>query len=285
MEFESCGAILRGWLYRADGPEPSPAVVMAHGLSGVKEMFLDDYAEAFAAAGLTTLAYDHFGFGSSEGEPRQSPDPAIQMQGYRDAIAWLGADPRVDASRFGLWGSSFSGGEVITLASEDLPIGCAVAQVPHLGEGGPELSPATLAEVFRAIEEGRRDATVPAVRAETDGVGVMFDDQASEWFERVAAERAPNWRNELLVSGLANGASHRPIECLGQARVPLLLVVATEDRLTPPRPAVAVAAGNPLVTVVEIPGGHFDAYQSGFAASCGAAVDFIGRQLQPGQPH
>ena len=64
---------------------------MAHGLSAVKEMFLDVYAEACAGAGLTTLVYEHFGFGASDGQPRQPPAPSLQLQGYRDAVAWFGA--------------------------------------------------------------------------------------------------------------------------------------------------------------------------------------------------
>lgn len=254
---------------------------MAHGLSAVKEMFLDVYAGEFARAGLTTLVYDHSGFGSSGGEPRHSPDPAIQLQGYRDAIEWLARDKWVDADRIGLWGSSFSGGEVIILASEVLPIACAVAQVPHLGEGGPELSVAVLAEVMRAIETERLDATVPAVTGTIEGVGVMFEDRAYDWFTRVAAERAPTWRNELLVSGLANGVAHRPINHLGRARIPLLLIVAPADRLTPPGPALGIAADTPLVTVVEIPGAHFDAYEAGFDVSCGRAIDWFQGHLTP----
>ena len=69
VEFTSMGVTLRGWLYRAEG-EATPAIVMTHGLSAVKEMFLDDYAAAFADAGFTTLVYDHPGFGASDGAPR-----------------------------------------------------------------------------------------------------------------------------------------------------------------------------------------------------------------------
>jgi dienelactone hydrolase len=281
VEFESRGAALRGWLYRSEESTSGPAVVMAHGLSALKEMFLDDYAEAFAQAGLTTLVYDHFGFGVSDGEPRQSPAPNIQLQGYRDAVAWLGRQQFVDANRVALWGSSLSGGEVITLASEETPIACAVAQVPNLGEGGPELPKGVLAELTSAIEAGRVDVTVPAVTATADGVGVMFEDGAFDWFTRVAAERAPSWRNELLVSGLADAADHRPIDHLGQARVPLLLIVAPEDRLTPPGPAMSITAQTPTVEVVEIPGHHFDAYEAGFQASCGPAIDWFHTHLAP----
>jgi pimeloyl-ACP methyl ester carboxylesterase len=76
VELTSHGATLRGWLYPATGETPGPGIVMTHGLTAVREMFLDRYAEAFATAGFTTLVYDHFGFGSSDGEPRQWPSPA-----------------------------------------------------------------------------------------------------------------------------------------------------------------------------------------------------------------
>ena len=281
VEFESCGATLRGWLYRSEVAS-GPAVVMAHGLSAVKEMFLDDYAEAFVGVGLTVLAYDHFGIGASEGEPRQSPSPDLHLQGYRDAVAWVASQPFVDADRIGLWGSSLSGGEVIMLAVEALPIACAVAQVPNLGEGAPVLSAGSLAVFTDAVESGRADAMIPAVAATADGAGVMFVDDAYGWFTRVSAERAPAWRNEVLVSGLMEVAARQPIADLPNARVPLLLVVAPGDTLTPPGPANAVAAATPNVRVVEIPGNHFAAYEGdGFTASSTAAIDWFRTHLAP----
>lgn len=277
VEFTSHGAVLRGWLYESTGSLPGPAIVMAHGLSAVREMFLDKYGEAFAAAGFTVLVYDHFGFGASEGEPRQCPAPSLQLEGYRDAIAWLSKHPSVESDRIGIWGSSFSGGHVIILAAEDLPIRCAVAQVPALGEGGPELSAAALAAITDAVGSGRNDATVPATTATADGLGLMFEDGAYDWFTRTAAQRAPSWRDELLISGLLE--PYRPIDHLPNAKVPLLLVVAPADTLTPPGPGIATAARVPNVEVVKIPGGHFDAYESGFAASSEAAIAWFQRHL------
>ena len=253
---------------------------MAHGLSAVKEMFLDHYAEAFADAGFTTLVYDHFGFGASDGEPRQSPATDIQLQGYRDAISWLGGLGCVDSDRVGIWGSSLSGALVITLASEALPVVCAVAQVPGLGEGGPLPPAGALALLVGAADGGDPDATMPAVSETTDGDGLMFADGAYEWFTRTAAERAPAWRNELLVRGVTAVGSHRAIDDLASTRVPLLLVVAPDDTLTPPGPAMEVIASTPLVEVVEIPGNHFDAYEAGFRASSGPAVDWFRTHLE-----
>ena len=71
IAFNAEGTVLRGWLYL---PERSggrvPGVVMAHGFTAVKEMYLDRYAEVFAAAGLGVLVFDHRNFGASDGEPR-----------------------------------------------------------------------------------------------------------------------------------------------------------------------------------------------------------------------
>jgi dienelactone hydrolase len=283
VEFTSNGATLRGWLYpaaNASAAEPGSAVVMAHGLSAVKEMFLDDYAAAFAAAGFTTLAFDNFGFGASDGEPRQSPAPDLLLAGYRDAVAWIARQPAVDPNRIAIWGSSLSGGIVISLAAETIGIACAVAQVPNFGEGAAEVPAGLLEEFGRVFETGALDTTVPAVTATPDGVGVMYEDGAYDWFTRVAAERAPSWRNELLVTGIVALGAHRPIDDLGKARVPLLLLVAPGDHLTPPGPAMRIAQGAPNVEVVEIPGNHFDAYEAGFQASSQPALDWFRRHLR-----
>jgi alpha/beta superfamily hydrolase len=44
--------------------------------TGVKEQVTGTYAEALTGAGYVTLAFDHRGFGGSEGTPRQHEDPA-----------------------------------------------------------------------------------------------------------------------------------------------------------------------------------------------------------------
>jgi fermentation-respiration switch protein FrsA (DUF1100 family) len=61
IEFTSVGLFCRGWLYLPYGlskERKAPAIVMAHGLAGTKEMGLATFAERFAAAGFVTLAFD-----------------------------------------------------------------------------------------------------------------------------------------------------------------------------------------------------------------------------------
>ena len=80
VEFDAEGVTLRGWFYRPDGSSDAvPTVVMAHGFSAVKEMYLDAYAERFTNAGLAALVFDNRNFGASEGEPRQEIDPWAQV--------------------------------------------------------------------------------------------------------------------------------------------------------------------------------------------------------------
>ena len=147
-----------------------------------------------------------------------------------------------------------------------------LAKIP----AGAALPAPALAAIAQAMEEGR-DATIPAVTATPDGLGVMFEDGAYDWFTRVAAERAPSWRNEVRLSGLTE--PFRPIDYLVDTKVPLLLVVAPDDTLTPPGPGIAVAASIPSIRVVKIPGGHFEAYEAGFATSAEPALDWYQHHL------
>ncbi|MEA2141780.1 MAG: hypothetical protein QOI64_210, partial [Solirubrobacteraceae bacterium] len=108
IEFDAEGVTLRGWFYKVDGE--APCVVMQHGFAATIEMNLADYAEVFHAAGLHCLVYDHPGFGFSDNQPakpRQELDPWEQVRGIQHAITYAQSRPEVDASRIGVWGSSY----------------------------------------------------------------------------------------------------------------------------------------------------------------------------------
>src|SRR2546428_1707662 len=125
------GVTLRGWLYLPDRTAGQAAtVVMAHGFSAVKEMYLDRFAEVFAASGLGALVFDNRNFGASDGEPRQHIDPWQQVRDYRDAITFAETVAEVDRTRIGVWGSSYSGGHVLVIGAIDRRVRCVVSQVP-----------------------------------------------------------------------------------------------------------------------------------------------------------
>jgi cephalosporin-C deacetylase-like acetyl esterase len=131
IEFNAEGLTLRGWFYVPDGAKkPVPTIVMAHGFSCTKEMFLDKYAEVFVKDGLAVLIYDNRNFGDSDGQPRLEVDPYNQIRDYRHAITYASSLPEVDSSRIGIWGTSYTGGHVLQVAAIDKRVKCVVSQVP-----------------------------------------------------------------------------------------------------------------------------------------------------------
>src|SRR3984885_12259844 len=124
------GTTLRGWHYLPTGSGRYPTIVMAHGFSAVKEMYLDKYAEAFMQAGFASIVYDNRNLGASDGEPRQELDPWLQVRDYSDAITFARGLEQTDPERIGVWGSSYSGGHVLVVAAIDRRVKCVVSQVP-----------------------------------------------------------------------------------------------------------------------------------------------------------
>jgi hypothetical protein len=69
------------------------------------------------------------------------------------------------------------------------------------------------------------------------------------------------------------------VRCQARSKVPLLVIAAHGDMLTPPGPLLAMEPKPPHVEVVEILGNHFRPYEAGFEASSGAAIAFFQRHL------
>ena len=121
------GVTLRGWHYLPDKRAGKCAtVVMAHGYSAVKEMYLDKFAESFTSAGLAAIVFDNRNFGASDGQPRQEIDPQKQISDYRDAITYAETLAETDPARIGIWGSSYSGGHVLVVGAIDRRVKCVV---------------------------------------------------------------------------------------------------------------------------------------------------------------
>lgn len=294
VEFDAEGTILRGWFYPAEGSAATaPVIVMAHGLSAVKEMYLDDYAAAFSAAGLNALVFDNRNFGASDGEPRQEIDPVAQVRDYRHAITYAIGLPEVDRSRVGVWGSSYSGGHVLTVAAIDSRVKAAVSQVP-LVSGYENIRSLVRADLIGGFQDmfdadrearfrGEAPAMVPAVNEDPLGPAAMPTPDSYRWFTETHELRAPSWRNEITLRSVEMLREYEPDSYVHRiAPTPLLVLVAENDVLTPTELALATyqKAREPKKLVM-LPGGHFDAYVKGFDASMVPARDWFLEHLQP----
>jgi fermentation-respiration switch protein FrsA (DUF1100 family) len=291
------GITLRGWHYVPDGAAgPVPTIVMAHGYSAVKEMYLDRFAEYFVQAGLACLVFDNRNFGASDGLPRQEIDPWLQVRDYRDAITFAETLATTDRERIGIWGSSYSGGHVLVVGAIDRRVKCVVSQVPLISghENARRLVRADHIAVFqgmfaddrRSRYAGGAPAMVPVVSADPAGPAALPTADSYAWFTETANLRAPSWKNEVTLRSVELFTEYEPGSYVGfVSPTPLLLVVALGDHLTVADQALrAYEQALEPKKLVTLPGGHFDAYVSGFAQSAGPQRDWFVTHLLAGKP-
>ena len=294
IEFNADGTTLRGWLYRPDGAgdEPVPAIAMAHGFSAVKEMYLDAFAEVFAAAGLAALVFDNRNFGASDGEPRQEIDPWEQVHDYRHAITFLTTQPGIDRERIGVWGSSYSGGHCMVLGAIDRRIRCVVAQVP-LASGSANIARLVRADFMAGLRAGldadrearfagKEPGMLPVVAEDPLAPSALPTPDSWQWFTETGKARAPSWRNEVTLRSVDTFMEYEPGAYVDKiSPTPFCMVVAEKDHLTPADLAIGAfqQAREPKRLVV-LPGGHFDAYVGdGFDQASAAARDWFVEHL------
>jgi fermentation-respiration switch protein FrsA (DUF1100 family) len=294
IEFDAEGVLLRGWLYPGEGVSgAAPTIVMAHGFSAVKEMYLDSFAEAFASAGLNALVFDNRNFGASEGEPRQEIDPWAQVRDYRHAITYAATLPETDGNRIGIWGSSYSGGHVLVVAAIDRRVKAVVSQVPLISghDNVRALVRADFIAIFReqfdadrlARFQGQAPAMVPVVAEDPLAPSALPTADSWSWFTDTGKNRAPSWKNEVTLRSVEMFTEYEPISYLPYiSPTPLLMLPARGDHLTPSELAIAAysRAHEPKKLVI-LPGGHFDAYVKGFDAASIPARDWFLEHLAP----
>ncbi|MCZ7590615.1 MAG: alpha/beta fold hydrolase, partial [Gaiella sp.] len=266
------GVTLRGWHYPAKGVGGrAPTVIMAHGFTATREIFLDDFAAVFAQAGLGVIVYDHRNFGVSDGEPRSHADPWAQIDGYRDAITFAQTRPDVDPDRIGVWGSSYSGGHVLVVAAIDRRVKCVVAQVPltwgfetarRLIRGDMWAGLRAAFDADRAARaRGEAGALMPVTAPEGEPCALPTADTYA-FFTEFARSRETNWKNEVTLRSIEMFTEYEPASYIGRiAPTPLLLVVARGDHLTPfDLTARAYEEALEPKKLLTLPGGHFEAY-------------------------
>ncbi len=294
ITFMSQGLRCAGWLYLPENlpaGKKTPAIVMAHGFSAVKEMYLSNFAERFTEAGFITLVFDYRYLGDSEGEPRSQIFPMEQIEDYRNAITWISDHPQVDPDRIGVWGTSYSGAHVLHLAAFDKRIKVVVSQVPLVNGWNNALRlnrPDHFAQFLNFLIQDRiqryktgRVNYLKVVAPEGEP-SVLPTPESYQWFTHAGNTLAPNWRNQVTVESLEKFLEYDPAGSIHLiSPTPLLMVVAGYDTLTPTDLAVAVyeRALQPKAISIQ-PCKHFDAYTEPWVSkTAGVAVDWFKQHL------
>lgn len=295
VQFDSHGSALSASLYLPPGSSIGrvPCVVMAAGTGGTKEMGLEAYALRFQAVGLAALVFDYRHFGASAGEPRQLLSIPRQLDDYAAAIAYARGLPEIDPGRIALWGTSASGGHVVTAAARDPGIACVTAQCPALdgrASGRIATNANGIQHTLLMRLHGRRDLlrawfgltphTIPLVGKPGD-IALITVPGAFEAFERLAP---PEFRNEVCARIVIQARRYRPVRHAAGVRCPVLLQICERDTLVPLGAAEEAAASlGTRALVIHYPVDHFGIHIGRhFEQSVGDQVSFFRRHLLGG---
>jgi uncharacterized protein len=283
------GDAIEAWVYLPEGSGPHPAVLMAHGIGGIKAGGLSPFAERFREEGFAAIAFDYRNFGGSGGQPREALSVPRQRADYSTVIGWAVEQPYIDARQIIAWGTSFAGMHVLELAVSDTRLAAAVAQAP-LTDG---LAAAMMSPLKNGIRLfglalldrlgslfGRQPIYIPghgrpgelSIGATPDGPfgeKLMTPKDGTLWHDRVAARSLLSF-------------SWRPVRRAASVRVPFLLVVPEADSIAPVPAALEVARTAPGAELFRSVGGHYDVYEggAGFAEVLRTEVDFLHRHAK-----
>ena len=259
ITFTADGITLAGDL--AVASPGAPAVVLTGPFTGVKEQVTGTYAARLHDRGVTTLAFDHRGFGRSGGR-RAHEDSQGKLADLRAAVGVLAAHPDVDADRIGIVGICLGGGYAIRAAATDPRLTAVV------GIAGAYNSPARFAagdavgyrrSLASFIE--RYDEELPAV-APGGGLAAMGGDEPYAYYG-TGRSAAQHWENRVTYGSLH---SLMTLDALGAAPLlggtPLLVVHGrTDDYCSPELAEAAYAAASGPKTLMWLDAAqHIDLY-------------------------
>ncbi|KZP06855.1 alpha/beta-hydrolase [Athelia psychrophila] len=268
---------------------PAPVIIMAHGLTANKLMGLAPYAEAFASVGYACMAFDYRRWGASEGTPRSMVVVKEQLEDYRTVVKYARHDPAFDPQRVILFGTSFSGGHVITLSAEpELNIKATIAQCPYTGSTPPPpVNLTTVKQLSLAFLDAVKQLLGMAplyILAATDPgsgrTGLLVADGAEDGLHALGSSPG-DFPNEVSASSLLQLPAYDPSSTASRISSPLLIVAPKQDNLCLLSGAQKVVSMIPDAKgeLIVVEGDHFSAYpgRENFERSKEAQVEFLKR--------
>ena len=268
-DFLSKGQKCGGWLYLpTEVISKAPVVIMAHGFAAERTFRLPAFAERFAERGIAVFLFDFRNIGSSEGKPRNLVSITRQLQDWKAAITHVRSLPLIDSSKVALWGSSYSGGEVITVAARDPKIAAIITQVPYVDPISSSLRmgvrstlpafPALLHDFVRMMTR-RKPYLIPVV-GDPGTAAVMNSPEAKPGYLSMIPEGS-TWKNETPVRSMLGPLFHLPpIISAKKVKCPTLIIIAEKDSVISPRALERTASRMEKAITARFPVGHFGVY-------------------------
>lgn len=286
-QFSSHNKTCQGWLYLPEGVEKPPVMVMAHGLACEKDFGLPAFAEHFVELGIAVFLFDYRNLGTSEGMPRNLVSYRRQIQDWEAAIRFVKRIPEVNDIKIALWGTSYSGGHVISVAARHPELAAVSAHVPF-ADGMTSIKTMSLVQMGQVVGAGLRDLLhcltwqspycIPVV-GQPGSLAVMNSPGSMEGYLKMVPEGS-SWENKLPARFSLSASFYRPTAVASRIKCPVLLIMGEQDHVVYP-PSIRTMAGKINdCTFIELPMGHFDSYGGErFAQVVDLQSKFLGQKL------
>jgi dipeptidyl aminopeptidase/acylaminoacyl peptidase len=268
ITFYSEGHKLSGDLYVPDTMpkgERRAGIVLCHGYTGVKDLYLPDNARVLNEAGYVVLTFDYKGWGESEGT-RSRLAPMSRVADVQAAMTFLGLQAGVDEERLGIYGTSYGGATVVWTAAIDPRVKCVVSCV-GVGHGERWMRSVRRPDEWvdlKARAKADREARVLTGKSEyVAREEVLLPDRQSAALAAAARKNNPNAVGTLPLEYIDETLQFHPEWVVDRiAPRPLLLITTDDDRLVPPEESQALyaKAGEPKKLVTLKGWGHYEVY-------------------------
>jgi len=288
VTFYSEGVKLVGDVYAPDDLRPGErraGIVLCHGYTGVKDLYLPDNARVLNDAGYVVMAFDYKGWGDSEG-PRSRLAPWSRVADVQAALTYLGALPEVDPRRLGIYGTSYGGATVVWVAAIDPRVRCTVSVV-GIGHGRRWMrSVRRPDEWFDLLARAEADRVKRARDGQSELVErseILLPDRQSAELAAAARRNNPAAVNRIPLEYVDDTLAFNPEWVVDRiAPRPVLFITTDGDRLVPPEESESLyaRAGEPKKLVVLRGYGHYEVYtEPAFSEVMRATLDWYGQHL------
>ena len=285
--FYSENCKIAGDLYVPDAcaeAAPLPAIILCHGFSGIREILLPPYAEAFSRRGFAALVFDYRGFGDSEGE-RGRLIPAEQCVDIRNAITFMETVPEVDSSKIGLWGTSFGGAHAISVSAIDRRVKCLSVQITF-GSGermvSGSMSSQEKEKMLATLQKAWQRAVTKNKPMSLNMDQILTDPDSKEFYLKTV-EKFPKLKTRLPLLTIKESMEYMPENSISKLLIPVLIIGADKDIvcLVEESRILFEKARDPKELYILEGARHYDVYEGGyFTMSSGKALDWFERYLK-----
>ena len=290
VTFYSEGCKLVGDLYAPPDIRPGErraGIVLCHGYTGVKDLYLPDNARVLVEAGYVVLAFDYKGWGESEGPPSRLA-PYSRVADVQAALTFLGAQEAVDEARLGIYGTSYGGATVVWTGAVDSRVRCIVSVV-GIGHGERWMrSVRRPDEWFDLLERSAEDRVKRTMGGESEFVDrnrILLPDRQSAELAAAARRNIPSALDTLPLEYVDETLGFHPEWVVDRiAPRPVLFITTDDDRLVPPEESRVLyeKAGEPKKLVVLEGYGHYEVYaEPAFGEVMRETVAWFGEHLPP----